>query len=302
MDLVIVGSVALDTIKTPFGSVKEGLGGSATFSACSACNFAPVRLVAVVGNDFPARHRAFLSRRANLEGLEKIKGRTFRWTGKYGQDLDNAQTLKTELGVFGTFKPVLPEKARNCKLAFLANIDPTIQLEVLSQLKKPKFVAADTMNFWIGGKLRQLKEVIGKVDLLLINEGEARQLTGISNVIKAGRALVAMGPKYVIVKKGAHGAVLIKDTALFTVPAFPLDVVVDPTGAGDSFAGGLMGYLAGLGRVTWNHLKLGAVYGTVMASFAVQSMGQKALVRADKAAIRTRMNLIRNITKIPPGK
>jgi sugar/nucleoside kinase (ribokinase family) len=271
MSILVVGSVAFDSVETPFGRVEEVLGGSGTYFSTSASFFTDVSLVAVVGEDFPAEHLEFLrSRNVDLSGLQTAPGRTFRWKGRYGYDLNEAQTLDTQLNVFETFKPDLPASCRQAEYVFLGNIDPELQLEVLKQVEKPKLVACDTMNFWIEGKREALLATLRHVDILLINEGEARQLAGEANLVKASRIILAMGPKTLVVKRGEYGVILFSEHSIFSAPAFPLESVFDPTGAGDTFAGGFMGYLASTNNLTEGSLRQATVLGSVMASFTVE--------------------------------
>jgi sugar/nucleoside kinase (ribokinase family) len=263
--------VAFDSVETPFGRVEDVLGGSGTYFSTSASFFTDVSLVAVVGEDFPAEHLEFLrSRNVDLSGLQTAPGRTFRWKGRYGYDLNEAQTLDTQLNVFETFKPDLPASCRQAEYVFLGNIDPELQLEVLKQVEKPKLVACDTMNFWIEGKREALLATLRHVDILLINEGEARQLAGEANLVKASRIILAMGPKTLVVKRGEYGVILFSEHSIFSAPAFPLESVFDPTGAGDTFAGGFMGYLASTNNLTEGSLRQATVLGSVMASFTVE--------------------------------
>lgn len=271
MSLLVVGSVAFDSVATPFGQVDEVLGGSGTYFSTSASFFTEVRLVAVVGEDFPAQHRSFLeSRKIDLAGLQTAPGATFRWKGKYGFDLNEAQTLETHLNVFSTFKPELPEAYRESDFVFLANIDPELQLEVLKQVRRPQLVACDTMNYWIEGKREALLKTLPYVDILIINEAETRQLAGEPNLLKAARAVLAMGPKTLIVKRGEYGVLLVSEHTIFAAPAFPLESVYDPTGAGDTFAGGFMGYLAATRNLSEASVRKATVFGSVMASFVVE--------------------------------
>ncbi|HEX9872981.1 MAG TPA: PfkB family carbohydrate kinase [Deferrimonas sp.] len=271
MSILVVGSVAFDSVETPFGRVEDVLGGSGTYFSTSASFFTDVSLVAVVGEDFPAEHLEFLrSRNVDLSGLQTAPGRTFRWKGRYGYDLNEAQTLDTQLNVFETFKPDLPASCRQAEYVFLGNIDPELQLEVLKQVEKPKLVACDTMNFWIEGKREALLATLRHVDILLINEGEARQLAGEANLVKASRIILAMGPKTLVVKRGEYGVILFSEHSIFSAPAFPLESVFDPTGAGDTFAGGFMGYLASTNNLTEGSLRQATVLGSVMASFTVE--------------------------------
>jgi len=271
MSILVVGSVAFDSVETPFGRVEDVLGGSGTYFSTSASFFTDVSLVAVVGEDFPAEHLEFLrSRNVELSGLQTAPGRTFRWKGRYGYDLNEAQTLDTQLNVFETFKPDLPASCRQAEYVFLGNIDPELQLEVLKQVEKPKLVACDTMNFWIEGKREALLATLRHVDILLINEGEARQLAGEANLVKASRIILAMGPKTLVVKRGEYGVILFSAHSIFSAPAFPLESVFDPTGAGDTFAGGFMGYLASTNNLSEGSLRQATVLGSVMASFTVE--------------------------------
>lgn len=271
MSILVVGSVAFDSVETPFGRVEEVLGGSGTYFSTSASFFTDVSLVAVVGEDFPSEHLDFLrSRNVDLAGLQTAPGRTFRWKGRYGYDLNEAQTLDTQLNVFETFKPDLPASCRQAEYVFLGNIDPELQLEVLKQVEKPKLVACDTMNFWIEGKREALLATLRHVDILLINEGEARQLAGEANLVKASRIILAMGPKTLVVKRGEYGVILFSAHSIFSAPAFPLESVFDPTGAGDTFAGGFMGYLASTNNLSEGSLRQATVLGSVMASFTVE--------------------------------
>jgi len=239
MSLLVVGSVAFDSVKTPFGKADDVLGGSATYFSTAASYFTDVSVVAVVGSDFPEKHLTFLkSRKIDIEGIEQTEGKTFRWKGEYGYDLNEARTLDTQLNVFQSFKPKLPESYKNKNVVFLANIDPDLQREVLEQVEKPSLVACDTMNFWIEGKKDSLLKTLKMVDILLINDGEARELSGEPNLVKAASIIHSMGPKTLIIKQGEYGALMFKDGKIFSAPAYPLESVFDPTGAGDSFAGG----------------------------------------------------------------
>ncbi len=279
-DLLVVGSVALDTVRTPFGEATEVLGGSATYFSYAASFFAPVQLVAVVGEDFPQEHLDLLREHGvNLAGLQVAKGRTFRWAGEYSYDLNEAKTLDTQLNVFANFRPELPESYRQPSFLFLANIDPDLQRAVLHQVARPRLVTMDTMNFWITGKRQALERVLGEVDALIINDGEVRQLTEEPNVVKAASAVLSLGPQMVVIKRGEYGAAMFAYGNFFFSPAFPLDAVLDPTGAGDSFAGGFMGSLARDGQVDEGSLRRAVVYGSVMASFAVEDFSLRRLAR-----------------------
>ncbi|MFM2154010.1 MAG: hypothetical protein RL199_2445 [Pseudomonadota bacterium] len=271
MSVLVVGSVAFDSVETPFGRRERTLGGSATFFSTSASFFTPVELVAVVGEDFDQEHVDFLkSRGVGLSGLVRAPGRTFHWTGNYGFDLNNANTLKTELNVFQTFSPELSPEHRKVRNVFLGNIDPELQWRVLDQVEAPRVVALDTMNFWITGKKDALVKVLSKVDVLLVNDGEARLLSGEHNIVKAARAIMQLGPKRLIIKRGEYGALLFDGDQVFTAPALPLPQLFDPTGAGDSFAGGFMGYLARATDFNPRVFRQATIVGSVMASFAVE--------------------------------
>jgi sugar/nucleoside kinase (ribokinase family) len=272
MSILVVGSVALDSIRTPFGEVDEILGGSATYFSVAASFFNDVRLVAVVGEDFPAQHVDFLaSRKVDLRGLKRVPGKTFRWKGHYDYDLNEAHTLETQLNVFKDFDPDIPEEYRDSEFVFLANIDPGLQLHVLEQVRSPRLVICDTMNLWIETRLPQLLETISRVDYLLLNDSEARQLAEEPNLIGAGRKLLGMGPQRVIIKKGEHGVIMLGKDVFFSLPAYPLETVFDPTGAGDTFGGGLLGSLSRYPEMSEDDIRRSIVYGSVIASFNVES-------------------------------
>jgi sugar/nucleoside kinase (ribokinase family) len=294
MSILVVGSVALDSVQTPFGRVKDALGGSATYFSTAASLYAPVRLVGVVGTDFPSEHIDFLrSRNVDLTGLETAEGQTFRWIGRYDYDLNVAHTLDTQLNVFADFRPHLPEDCRHTPFVFLANIDPELQLDVLNQMERPKLVALDTMNYWINYKKDALTAVLKRVDVVLVNEGEVRQFSGTSSLLKAARRILAMGPRAVVVKKGEYGAALYTDgdspaASYFFAPAYPLAQIKDPTGAGDTFAGGFLGYLAQTGKVTNATFRRAIIHGSVIASFTVEdfSMDRLRTLSWDEVASR----------------
>ena len=273
--VLIVGSVALDSVETPYGKKSDMLGGSATYSSLAASHFASVRLVAVVGNDFPAECRQLLeSRKINLTGLQVVEGNTFRWSGEYHTGkMGDAITLDTQLNVFQDFNPMIPPEYQDSEWVFLGNIDPALQLNVLSQIPNPKLIALDTMNFWIENPDNRLPEVLKKVDLLIINEGELKLLTGKSDLRKGVEIAMGLGPKLLVVKLGKYGAVLFYDNTWFFAPAHPQSDCIDPTGAGDSFAGGLMGSLARDGEVTPETLRRAMVFGSVVASFNINDFG-----------------------------
>lgn len=299
MSLLVVGSVAFDSIETPFGQVEDALGGSAMFFSASSSFQSEVSLVAVVGEDYDLSQLDFLkSRGVSLSGLKQIPGgQTFRWQGKYGYDLNQAHTLGTQLNVFEGFKPELSETQRNLPFVFLANIMPQLQLEVLDQVESPRFIAADTMNLWIDTELDALKAVLGRVDMLVINEAEARQLAQQSSVVKAAEVIRALGPKTIVIKQGEYGSLLFYEDSVFSAPAVPLETVFDPTGAGDSFAGGLMGCIARSGEVTEAVLRRGVVLGTVMASFCVEQFGPERLKNLSWDAIRERYREVYHLTR-----
>jgi len=280
MKVLIVGSIALDTIESPAGKVIEVLGGAATYSAVSASFFAPVQLVGVVGDDFPEQfEKIFQLKKIDTAGLEKLAGKTFRWEGKYLTDLNKRETIKTELNVFDRFSPVLPESYRNTRYIFLANIHPSLQIKVLDQVKSPKLVVADTMNLWINTAREELEKLIPRVHILMLNDEEARMLTGEYSLAKAGRKLLSLGLLSAVIKRGEHGATVFHKQGVFFAPAYPLEDVKDPTGAGDSFAGGFMGYLAKTGKHSFAEVKRAAIYGSVLASFAVQEFSLKRLLQ-----------------------
>lgn len=297
MSIVVVGTVAFDTVETPFGRGDNVLGGSATYFSTSASFFTDVSLVAVVGEDFPDEHVRFLqSRDINTDGLQCIPGKTFHWTGKYGYDLNEAQTLDTQLNVLMEFKPNLPEAYRDAEYLFLANIDPELQMEVLEQVRRPKLVACDTMNFWISSKPEALRRVLQKVDIVVINEGEARQFTGEANLVKAARQIIALGCKRLVVKRGEYGVLMFTADTLFAAPAYPLEEVFDPTGAGDTFAGGFMGYLANTGDLSEEGIRQAIVFGSVMASFNVEDFSLNRMKRLDYKEIEARYKSFKALT------
>lgn len=299
-ELLVVGSVALDSVATPFGAVREALGGSATFFSYSASFFTTVRLLATVGEDFPREHLELLrGHGVDIASLQVSHGRTFRWSGEYGYDLNEAKTLDTQLNVFADFKPVLTDEVRRAPYLFLANIDPVLQRDVLRQMAdRPRLVALDTMNFWIRGKRDDLLRVLAEVDVVTINDGEARELAGEPNLVRATRAIAAMGPKTVVVKRGEYGALMFCDNTFFMVPAYPLDSVYDPTGAGDTFAGGFVGYLASMDRVDAAAMRRAVVYGSVMASFTVEDFSLNRLARLTREEIAGRYEAFGDLTRV----
>src|SRR5580704_777619 len=275
MSLLVVGSVAFDALETPHGKVDRTLGGAASYFALAASYFTPVRVVAIVGDDFSAKDNVvFHGRRIDLSGVEHATGKTFYWSGRYNKNMNERTTLATELNVFANFRPTLPDAYCDSSFVFLGNIDPTLQRSVLKQMKcKPKVVGLDTMNYWIEGTPAELRETLKHTQILMINDDETRQLTGEHNLMRAAKQVFKMGPRTLVIKRGEHGALMVHDKFLFSVPAFPLEEVHDPTGAGDSFAGGFMGYLAREGRVNDRTLRNAMVYGSVLGSFVVEKFG-----------------------------
>lgn len=296
MSLLVVGSVALDSVETPFGRADEVLGGSATFFSASASSLTPVQLVGVVGSDYPVEKLTVLAERGvDLAGLERADGTSFRWRGRYRHDLNTAETLETHLGVFSNFRPKIPAQFRKAPFVFLGNIDPRLQLDVLSQVEKPQLVACDTMNFWIESRRPDLVKLLGHVDAITLNDGEARQLTDCYNLVKAAKWIMAKGPSLVIIKKGEHGAFMFTKDTVFFAPAFPLEEVFDPTGAGDSFAGGFMGYLARCGGITDQNLRRAVIYGSAMGSFAVEKFSIQRLLEVDAKQLARRVAEFRQL-------
>ena len=297
MSLLVVGSVAFDSVKTPFGVRDDILGGSATYFSTAASYFTDVSLVAVVGEDFPEHHINFLkSRGINVEGLERQDGKTFRWKGEYGYQLNEAHTLETHLNVFETFKPALPASYRDAEVVFLANIDPELQLEVLRQVNSPLLRACDTMNFWISGKREAVLKTLGEVDILIINDGEARQLAMEANLVKAAGIIRSYGPKHIIVKRGEYGALMFNSKSIFAAPAYPMENVFDPTGAGDSFAGGFLGYLASTRNFSDASMRQAVVFGSVMASFVVEDFSLNRIRALDYEEILNRYTEFKRLT------
>lgn len=296
VQLVVVGSVALDTIETPAGRRAEILGGSASYACGAASFFARVGMVGVVGTDFPAEARDLYRRWGlDLAGLQTCQGKTFRWSGVYEANMDHRRTLCTDLNVFASFSPEMPAAYRRSRLVFLANIAPGLQLHVLEQVVHPRFVMADTMDLWIQTARADLERVISRVDLLTLNEFEARHLTGETDLLRAAQALRAMGPRYVLVKRGEHGSLLVCREGVFLMPAFPVGRVEDPTGAGDAFAGGLMGALANRPRITCAAVHRAMLYGSVVASFVVEAFGLERLARLTRSAIEKRARQLRRM-------
>jgi len=294
--VLVVGSVALDSVETPFGRADDVLGGSGTFFSSSASHFAPVQLVGVVGDDYPVEKLAPLAARGvDLAGLEQTTGSSFRWRGRYRHDLNSAETLETHLGVFSNFRPKIPAQFKNAPFVFLANIDPRLQLQVLDQVEKPRLVACDTMNFWIESRRPELIELLGRVDLITLNDGEARQLTEQTNLVHAARWILDRGPRHVLIKKGEHGAFMFTRDSVFFAPAYPLESVFDPTGAGDSFAGGFIGYLAATGDLSDRSMRRAVVVGSAMGSFAVEKFSNARLLEITRADIDARVQEFRQL-------
>lgn len=294
--VLIVGSVALDDVRTPFGEVKDALGGAAVYSSIAASCFAPVNLVGVVGTDFPQKHVDFLlSRGIDLTGMQRVPGKTFRWSGYYDFDLNQAHTLDTKLNVFESFRPDIPDQYRESKYVFLANIDPELQLQVLDQVKSPRLTVCDTMNFWIENKRDCLLKVLERVDVAFMNDAEARELCGTFSLVKAARQIRELGPSIVIIKKGEHGAVMVSDGAHFSAPSYPLEEVTDPTGAGDSFAGGFIGYIASTGDTSEANLRKATVYGSALASFNVEDFSLRRLASLNLKKIAARYHEFKQI-------
>ncbi len=290
-EILVVGSLAYDSIQTPSGKVDRALGGSANYFSLASSLFAPVRVVGVVGEDYQSQDIELLkSRKVDTSGMSVVKGKTFHWEGAYEGDMNEAITKKTELNVFEHFDPTLPEHYRDSKFVFLANISPDLQLKVLNQCHNPLFIGMDTMNFWITSKLADLQQVLKKVDVVLINEGEAMMLTGAKNAIEAAKKVIALGPKALVIKRGEYGFVMYtQDQGFFILPAFPIDKVIDPTGAGDTFAGGFFGHLASLGRKPLvGDLKEACIRGSILASFTIQDFGVKGLAKVDMGALEMR--------------
>lgn len=300
MSLLVVGSVAFDALQTPFGGTDRTIGGAATYFSLAASLLAPVRLVAVVGDDFSAKDEAVLhSRKIDLAGLERASGKSFFWSGRYSDDLRSRETLVTELNVFATFQPKLPDAYRDSQFVFLGNIDPCLQRHVLEQMRRrPKLVALDTMNYWISGTPAELAKTLRLIDALLINDEEACQLAGEHNLLRAAKRISGMGPKAVIIKRGEYGAMLFHRDAILAVPAYPLEKVFDPTGAGDSFAGGFMGDLARQNKVDHVSLRRAMVYGSVLGSFAVEQLGVARLRTLTRRDVEARARALVRMTSI----
>jgi sugar/nucleoside kinase (ribokinase family) len=291
MGILVVGSVALDTIKTPFGEKEEILGGAASYFSVAASYFTNVSMVAVVGDDFPEEHISFFEEKGiDISGLQRQKGKTFRWKGVYDTDLNTRTTLDTQLNVFADFVPQLSESHRFSEFLFLGNIDPDLQTYVLKQLRQPRLIACDTMNYWIERKPEALLNTLSMVDLLVINDEETRQLAKEQNLIRAARHILTLGPKIIVIKRGEYGALMLSPYSIFSIPAFPEENVFDPTGAGDSFAGGLMGYISRAGRLDDSALRRAVVFGSVMASYSIKGFGPRQMGNLAFQDIKSRYN------------
>ncbi|HET8937119.1 MAG TPA: PfkB family carbohydrate kinase [Polyangiales bacterium] len=295
--ILIVGSIAFDTLHLGGKCHSKVLGGSATYASMAAAHFNPVQLVGVVGQDFPDSATKLLrDRGVDLSGLEIAQGDTFHWEGRYSEDLSSRETLRTDLNVFAEFKPKIPQSFRRAPFVMLGNIDPTLQIEVLDQIEKPAFVLADTMNLWIDIRQGELKALCSRVDMLVLNDEEARQLTDKANLVHAAKALRALGPKQVVIKKGEHGALLFQNDDVFALPALPLSNVVDPTGAGDTFAGAFIGHLARTNDLSATNLRRSLAYGSVLASYCVEGIGMERVTKVNAAEVDARFDQLRRIT------
>jgi sugar/nucleoside kinase (ribokinase family) len=297
MSLLITGSVALDSVKTPLQEHHDLLGGSASYAAVAASFFGPVQMLAIVGTDFPEKYLALYRKHGiDLDGLQIADGKTFRWSGEYEWDLNKRRTLSIELNVFETFQPTLPDAYKGTPYVFLANISPQLQMHVLTQVVAPKFIVADTMDLWIETQRDALTDLLRKVDCLVLNESEAREFTKETSLIKAGRLLLKMGPKYVVIKKGEHGSILFGNDFFFSAPAYPLEDIHDPTGAGDCFAGAFTGYLARVDRIDHESLRKAVIYGSVIASYCVEDFSLTRLQSLTEAQINERYGLFRSMS------
>jgi len=297
--VLVVGSVALDNIESPAGRAEHILGGAASYASIAASLFAPTRLVGIVGGDFPEEHlQLFRDRNINLDGLQiDQEGKTFHWSGDYNDDLNQANTHETHLGVFETFNPTLPDSHKESTFVLLGNINPELQLRTLEQVNNPKLVLCDTMNLWINLAREKVLEIFSKVHVAVLNDTESKMLTGDDNVITAGKKLQNLGPEHVIIKKGEHGALMFSDKDIFASPSFPLDEVKDPTGAGDSFAGAFMGYLASTDDLSPDNLRRAVVYGSVVASATVQDFSATALAKLSREEVESRFNAMRQLSQ-----
>ena len=298
MSILVVGSVAIDSIKTPFGNRPEALGGSATYFSTAASFFSKVNIVATVGEDFPKKYiNLFKSRGIGTKGLHIAKGKTFRWKGWYDYDLNTAHTVSTHLNVFQNFRPEVPREWKSSKFVFLANIDPELQYNVLKQVTKPKLVACDSMNYWLEHKKKAFERLLDKVDIILLNDSEARQFTGEPNLMRAARIIISFGPRAVIIKKGEHGVIYFSKKTHFIAPAYLLETVYDPTGAGDTFAGGMIGFLSRVGKINEANIRKSIIYGSILASFAVEDFSIDRMLEISMGDIRERYKHFSAITK-----
>jgi sugar/nucleoside kinase (ribokinase family) len=289
MSILVVGTVAFESIETPYGSAERVLGGSASYFAVAASFFSPVRIVGVIGQDFPQEYLSlFSSRGIDIQGLQRAEGETFHWRGRYHEDLNVRDTVELHLNVLSGFVPKLPESYRDAEYVFLGNIDPSMQMEVLNQLRRCRLVACDTMDHWIQGSGKELRRVMGRIEMLVINDSEARLLSGDHNIVRAARSILKLGPKTVLIKRGEYGVLQFSDSSIFAIPAYPLEEVFDPTGAGDSFAGGFLGQLARSRDHSQGGFRRAIVYGSVVASFAVEDFGLKGLLALSQTEIEER--------------
>lgn len=299
--LLVVGTVAFDAIETPFGKTDKILGGAGTYIGLAASQFNNVEpgIVSVIGDDFPENYIQILrDHKINLEGLEQVQGgKTFFWSGKYHNDMNSRDTLDTQLNVLADFQPVVPESFKNAEIVMLGNLHPAVQLSVIDQVNNPKLIVLDTMNFWMDAALDLLKEVIAKVDVITINDEEARQLSGEYSLVKAARVIRDMGPNYVVIKKGEHGALLFHKEEMFFAPALPLEEVFDPTGAGDTFAGGFTGYLAQTGNISFKNMKNAIIHGSNLASFCVEKFGTERMLQLDQEEVNERLKHFKALTQ-----
>jgi sugar/nucleoside kinase (ribokinase family) len=294
--LLVVGSIALDSVATPFGETADALGGAAVFFSMAGAVLHPVQVVGVVGNDFPEAHlTALAARGVDLAGVERQAGESFRWKARYSYDLASRETLETRLGVFAEFRPRIPDKFRDARFVFLGNIDPELQLSVLDQVKKPKLVACDTMNYWIHSKRDVLLELLRHIDILMVNDSEARELSGDWNIYRAAHWILGRGPRMAVIKQGEHGALLVDQNTTFKVPAYPLQEVFDPTGAGDAFAGGFMAHVARTGDLAFDNLRRAMVYGSAMGSFAVEAFGVQRFEGVTLEEVHARVRAFRDL-------
>ena len=302
MGLLVVGSIALDSVITPFGETADALGGAAVFFSMAGAVLHPVQVVGVVGSDFPEAHlTALAARGVDLAGVERQTGESFRWKARYSYDLASRETLETRLGVFAEFRPRIPEKFAAARFVFLGNIDPELQLSVLDQVKNPKLVACDTMNYWIHSKRDVLLELLRHIDILMVNDSEARELSGDWNIYRAAQWILSRGPKMAVIKQGEHGALLMDQNTTFKAPAYPLQEVFDPTGAGDAFAGGFMAHVARTGDLSFDNLRRAMVYGSAMGSFAVEAFGVQRFETVTLAEVDARVRAFRDLVHFDLG-